>query len=462
MKRSLMLTALVAVATLLSMNAMAEPDPDFHIYLCFGQSNMEGQAAIEDADCSYDERFWMMSTVDCGIRQLGKWYNALPPLSRCGKGLCPADYFGRSMLANLDEKKQVGVVVVAVGGCAIDLFDPDGWEANVKGMTDTWQIAAVNEYGGNPLGRLMDCAKQAQERGVIKGILLHQGETDAYNDTWLQKVKKIYEYMLKELNLNAKDVPLIAGETASEDQGGICSHANPTINRLPSVIPTAHVVSSAGCTLMDDKVHFNTAGQRKLGRRYAKEMLKTMGIDANIDEDEVPQIDPLLPIVITNKFNACWNKSERVGVSETGALEYHALQWGGLSYWVGYRDWSDYEKIVFEFAQPPVVHTQILVQMEDKSKDLSSKADVGARQISLSFEGKDVTRVAQVAIQADKATTLYISRVYLQRKNTSSIEVLTPVTQDSGAAYNLSGQPVHDGYQGVVVTKGKKVLKSSQ
>ena len=113
MKRSLMLTALVAVATLLSMNAMAEPDPDFHIYLCFGQSNMEGQAVIEDADCSYDERFWMMSTVDCGIRQSGKWYNALPPLSRCGKGLCPADYFGRAMLANLDEKKQVGVVVVA-------------------------------------------------------------------------------------------------------------------------------------------------------------------------------------------------------------------------------------------------------------------------------------------------------------------------------------------------------------
>ena len=102
------------------------------------------------------------------------------------------------------------------------------------------------------------------------------------------------------------------------------------------------------------------------------------------------------------------------------------------------------------------------VQMEDKSKDLSSKADVGARQISLSFEGKDVTRVAQVAIQADKATTLYISRVYLQRKNTSSIEVLTPVTPESGATYNLSGQPVHDGYQGIVVTKGKKVLKSSQ
>jgi hypothetical protein len=100
--------------------------------------------------------------------------------------------------------------------------------------------------------------------------------------------------------------------------------------------------------------------------------------------------------------------------------------------------------------------------MEDKSKDLSSKADVGARQISLSFEGKDATRVAQVAIQADKATTLYISRVYLQRKNTNSIEVLTPVTPESGAAYNLSGQPVHDGYQGVVVTKGKKVLKSSQ
>lgn len=122
-----MLTALIAVMTILSTNARAEVDPNFYIYLCIGQSNMEGQGTIEDCDLSPDERFQMMSTLDCGTRKQGQWYRAVPPLARCDTRLCPADYFGRTMVANLDEGKRVGVVVVAIGGIKIDLYDPDGW-----------------------------------------------------------------------------------------------------------------------------------------------------------------------------------------------------------------------------------------------------------------------------------------------------------------------------------------------
>ena len=78
MKRNLMLTALIAVMTLLSTNAKAEVDPNFYIYLCIGQSNMEGQGTIEDCDLAPSERFQMMSTLDCGIRKLRQWYRAVP------------------------------------------------------------------------------------------------------------------------------------------------------------------------------------------------------------------------------------------------------------------------------------------------------------------------------------------------------------------------------------------------
>lgn len=41
-------------------------DPNFHIYLCLGQSNMEGNAKIEAQDtCNVNERFLMMAAVDC-------------------------------------------------------------------------------------------------------------------------------------------------------------------------------------------------------------------------------------------------------------------------------------------------------------------------------------------------------------------------------------------------------------
>ena len=177
MTKNFYLAVLATALSLFSMNARAEADPNFYIYLCIGQSNMEGQGVIEDCDLSPDERFLMMSTLDCGTRKLGQWYRAVPPLARCDTRLCPADYFGRTMVANLDEGKRVGVVVVAIGGINIDLYDSDGWQSYVGTMNESWQINAVNAYGGNPLGRLLECAREAQKSGVIKGILLHQGKT---------------------------------------------------------------------------------------------------------------------------------------------------------------------------------------------------------------------------------------------------------------------------------------------
>ena len=459
MKRNLMLTALMAVMTLLSTNARAEVDPNFYIYLCIGQSNMEGQGAIEDCDLSPDERFQMMSTLDCGTRKLGQWYRAVPPLARCDTRLCPADYFGRTMVANLDEGKRVGVVVVAIGGIKIDLYDPDGWQSYVNSMTEGWQINSVNAYGGNPLARLIECAKEAQKSGVIKGILLHQGESDAYSDTWVQKVKKVYENLLTELNLKAEDVPLIAGEVGGADQNGGCAHANPTINRLPNTIPTAHVVSSVGCTLQSDNIHFDSQGYRKLGRRYAKTMLATMGIEADIDEDEVPEIDYSEPVDIINRFTYCWNTAETV-TSEGGILVYNGVQWGGLACWLGEADWSEYAKLVFEFAEPTPIATQIFIQGVGNVDIAKVWVNAGAEKAECLFASHDVSKVSQVALQAADAGTVKISKIYLLRQAPTSIRQ-TEISngEESRQWYLLNGQPVPQGFKGITVSKGKKVMR---
>lgn len=454
-----MLAALIAVMTLLSTNARAEVDPNFYIYLCIGQSNMEGQGTIEDCDLSPDERFQMMSTLDCGTRKLGQWYRAVPPLARCDTRLCPADYFGRTMVANLDEGKRVGVVVVAIGGIKIDLYDPDGWQSYVNSMTEGWQINSVNAYGGNPLARLIECAKEAQKSGVIKGILLHQGESDAYNDAWIQKVKKVYENLLAELNLKAEDVPLIAGEVGSADQNGGCAHANPTINRLPNTIPTAHVVSSVGCTLQSDNIHFDSQGYRKLGRRYAKTMLATMGIEADIDEDEVPEIDYSEPVDIINRFTYCWNTAETV-TSEGGILVYNGVQWGGLACWLGEADWSEYAKLVFEFAEPTPIATQIFIQGVGNVDIAKVWVNAGAEKAECLFASHDVSKVSQVALQAADAGTVKISKIYLLRQAPTSIRQ-TEISngEESRQWYLLNGQPVPQGFKGITVSKGKKVMR---
>jgi hypothetical protein len=250
-------------------------NPNFHIYLCFGQSNMEGQGAIEEQDKTVDARFLTMQSTNCPNleRTIGNWYPAIPPLSQCWSGLSPADYFGRTMVEKLPDSIKIGVINVSVGGCDIRLFDKDLYFNYTTTYTEAWFTNKIEAYGGNPYERLISLAKLAQKTGVIKGILLHQGETNTGDSNWPLYVEKVYNNMLTDLSLNAEEVPLLAGEVVHENQQGKCASMNSIIATLPEVIPTAHVISSDGCEVKTDNIHFNAAGYRELGKRYAVEML---------------------------------------------------------------------------------------------------------------------------------------------------------------------------------------------
>jgi len=270
---------ILIVGLLLTNKEVFAQDPNFQIYLCIGQSNMEGAARAELQDSTVNPRFQVMEAVNCGYlgRKLGNWYPAVPPLCRCKTNLGPTDYFGRTMVANLPEKVKVGVIVVAIGGCKIELFDKDNYQTYVETVPD-WMKGMIKEYDGNPYGRLVEMAKLAQKDGVIKGILLHQGESNSNDSLWKRKVKGVYDNLMKDLNLNPKNVPLLAGETVNADQNGICAGMNSIIATLPQTLPNSHVISSAGCADGPDNLHFSAAGYRELGKRYAEKMLSLMGI----------------------------------------------------------------------------------------------------------------------------------------------------------------------------------------
>ena len=259
-------------------------DPNFQIYLCFGQSNMEGNATPEAQDYeNVSERFKMMAAVDFSnpVRKRSEWYTAIPPLCRQGTGLTPADYFGRTMVEKQADNITVGVINVAVGGTSIKGFMEEYVADYVAGEAD-WFKNYMASYDNNPFRRLVETAKRAQNYGIIRGILMHQGETDGGMGNWTENVKKVYERLLSELNLSADNVPLLAGETVQTAQGGYCGGFNSVIATLPNVIPTAHVISSKGCPQKGDGLHFTAEGYRTIGKRYAECMLKLLtstGID---------------------------------------------------------------------------------------------------------------------------------------------------------------------------------------
>ena len=133
---------------------------------------------------------------------------------------------------------RVGVVKVGVSGTKIELWDKDSYREYLA-TADDWKVNIANEYGGNPYSYLVDLAKIAQKNGVIKGILLHQGESNAEDKDWPKKVKVVYDNLLKDLNLKPQSVPLLAGEVVSADQGGEKASANEIIKSLPETLPNS-------------------------------------------------------------------------------------------------------------------------------------------------------------------------------------------------------------------------------
>lgn len=254
------------------------PDPNFYIFLSFGQSNMEGHAQFEPQDMVVDKRFQVLEGLICENlhRSEGYWYTAVPPLCRCYTGLTPGDYFGRSLVSALPANIRIGIINVSVGGSQIELFDKNGYQNYVSNAPD-WLKGVVQEYDGNPYGRLVELAKIAQKDGVIKGILLHQGEANNGDAEWPNKVKGIYNNILNDLNLKSASVPLLAGEVVNGDQGGLAANMNKIIAKLPEVIPNSYVISSAGCPDVADSLHFSAEGYRMLGKRYAAKMLSLLG-----------------------------------------------------------------------------------------------------------------------------------------------------------------------------------------
>ena len=117
-------------------------------------------------------------------------------------------------------------------------------------------------------------------------------------------------------------------------------------------------------------------------------------------------------LTITSKFNSTWNIHESMKKNSDGTITYNAIPWGGL---IGTMkehnlpvDWTAYEAITVEFAEPTKVETQLLVANKYKAW-----GKVGITTLTCSFDGQDVTSIDEVTLQAADSTTLVLKSVNL-------------------------------------------------
>ena len=261
-------------------------DPNFYIFLCFGQSNMEGNARPEAVDlASPGPRFLLMPAVDFPAangrpeRKMGEWCEASAPLCRANTGLTPADWFGRTLVASLPENIKIGVIHVAIGGIDIKGFLPDSIPDYVNKKAPGWMKGMLAAYDNNPYERLVTLAKKAQKDGVIKGILMHQGETNTGDPKWAGMVKQVYENLCGDLQLKPEEVNLYVGNIVQADGKGVCIGCKKQIDELPQTIHTSQVISSDNCSNGPDRLHFDAAGYRELGCRYGEAVARHLGYE---------------------------------------------------------------------------------------------------------------------------------------------------------------------------------------
>ena len=261
-------------------------DPNFYIFLCFGQSNMEGNARPEAVDlASPGPRFLLMPAVDFPAtdqrpaRKMGEWCEASAPLCRPNTGLTPADWFGRTLVASLPNNIKIGVIHVAIGGIDIKGFLPDSIPSYVEKKAPGWMKGMLQAYDNNPYKRLVELAKKAQKDGVIKGILMHQGETNTGDPKWAGMVKQVYENLCGDLQLKPEEVNLYVGNIVQAGGKGVCIGCKKQIDELPQTIHTCQVISSDDCTNGPDRLHFDAAGYRELGCRYGEAVARHLGFE---------------------------------------------------------------------------------------------------------------------------------------------------------------------------------------
>ena len=265
----------LAVIGFFSISIKAAPDPKFHIYIAYGQSNMAGAAKdFTDYDKKEHPRFKMFATTSCSNLNrptVGEIYPAIPPMFHCYEGLSVADWFGRHMADSLPDVT-IGIIPVAVGGTSIKLYQLNEYQSYLS-SSESWLVNWAKDYGsdGNAMGRILEIAKKAQEVGVIKGIIFHQGETDGGLSDWESRVASTYNTIITELGLNADEVPFVAGEMLD---GGACDGMSDRVNKLPQYIDNAYVVKSDNLPGASDRLHFTVEGYRGMGERYAQVMLQ--------------------------------------------------------------------------------------------------------------------------------------------------------------------------------------------
>jgi hypothetical protein len=221
------------------------------VFIMAGQSNMAGRGQVEPEDTVTNPRI-------LALNRNGELMLAKEPLNLNEPAMVGLDCgvsFARKMLEFCPPDVSILLVHTAVGGSSIRKWIDDS----------VFREVPLFSNFKKRLG-------EAKKLGTIKGVIWHQGEADA-NAKGLpvhqSNLEQLFGMMRKEAG--QRKMPVLMGELGyfSKTVHEQFMQMNGVFRAYSKTDSRTAVVSTEGLDHKGDFLHFNTAGQREIGRRYA-------------------------------------------------------------------------------------------------------------------------------------------------------------------------------------------------
>ncbi|GAB5562891.1 MAG: sialate O-acetylesterase [Synoicihabitans sp.] len=241
---------LVGCATL--TDPVVAPMGEMHLFLLAGQSNMAGRGEVMPEHREPIPGVW-------ALQRDGSWGPAIDPLhwdkTIAGVGL--ARDFARAYLA-ANPGVEIGFIPAACGGSPVESWQP----AVYFTPTDSF-----------PYDDALARVRAVREKGILKGMLWHQGESDSPPARAIDYEQRLSELFARfRADLGVADLPILVGQlgqfpekpwTPGRAQVDAAHQAIAQKDRW------IEFVSSTGLGAKDDMVHFDAPALAEFGRRYA-------------------------------------------------------------------------------------------------------------------------------------------------------------------------------------------------
>ena len=224
------------------------------VFIMAGQSNMAGRGAVEPEDTVADKRI-------LSINKDGQIVIAKEPLHFYEPertGLDCGVSFAKTLLNKIPDSVSILIIPTAVGGSSISQWLGDSVYRNVKLFSNFLSKVEI-----------------AKENGIIKGILWHQGESDANEKDIPLHKQRLHELFSKFRSaIGNNELPVLLGELGSFSENpenfnliNIAIHEYAAEDKKSSVISTKDLKDKG------DHLHFDSEGQRTMGKRFANAYL---------------------------------------------------------------------------------------------------------------------------------------------------------------------------------------------